>query len=70
MFAFFTRHFSPVGVRAILPKMTKFLKLLKLAFFTRLSPYGPRGVANITWESFLGTHNALRKFFGVDPKVT
>ena len=46
------RHFSSVGVRAILPKRTKFLKVLKLAFFTRLSPDGPQFVANITWESF------------------
>ena len=61
--------FSSVGVRAILPKMTKFWKILKFAFFTRLSPYGPQGVENITWESLLSTNNALRRFFSFDPKV-
>ena len=44
--------FSSVGVRAILPKMAKFWKIFKVAFFTRLSPYGPQGVENITGESF------------------
>ena len=61
--------FSSVGVRAILPKMAKFWKIFKFAFFTRLSPYGPQVVENITGESFLSTNNALRKFFSFDPKV-
>ena len=61
--------FSSVGVRAILPKMAKFCKIFKFAFFTWLSPYGPQGVKNITWESFLSTNNALRKLLRFYPKV-
>ena len=67
-----TRLFPPWGYGQFCqkwPNFAQFWKILKFAFFTRLSPFGPQGVENITWESFLSTNNALRKFFRFDLKV-
>ena len=63
------RLFPPWGYGPFFPKMAKFCKIFKFAFFTWLSPYGPQGVKNITWESFLSTNNALRKLLRFYPKV-
>ena len=67
-----TRLFPPWGYGQFCqkwPNFAQFWNILKFAFFTRLSPFGPQGVENITWESFLSTNNALRKFFRFDLKV-
>ena len=59
--------FSTVGYAQFCKKMAKIWNFFKFAFFTRLTLYGPQGVENITWESFLNTNNTFQKILSFHP---